>query len=83
VTATSFLKRILLHGIIFLVKPQQKKCVLGILVVGVRIILKWKRTLFWDITPCNLLEVNRRFGGTYRLHLQNRISRARYQRESM
>jgi hypothetical protein len=29
--------------------------------------------------PCSLLEVNRRFGGTYRLHLQGRISRANYQ----
>jgi hypothetical protein len=29
-----------------------------------------KITIFWDITPCNSLKVNRRFGGTYRLHLQ-------------
>jgi hypothetical protein len=27
-------------------------------------------TIFWDITPCSLLSVNWRFGGTYRLHLQ-------------
>jgi hypothetical protein len=26
-------------------------------------------TIFWDITPCSLLEVNRRFEGTHRLHL--------------
>jgi hypothetical protein len=26
-----------------------------------------------DITPCNLLKVNRHFGGTYRLHLHVRI----------
>jgi hypothetical protein len=26
----------------------------------------------WDITPCSPLNVNRRFGGTYRLHLQDR-----------
>jgi hypothetical protein len=26
-------------------------------------------TIFWDITSCSLLKVNRRFGGTYRLHL--------------
>jgi hypothetical protein len=32
-------------------------------------------TVFWDITPCNPLKVNGRFGGTYRLHLQ---VRARY-----
>jgi hypothetical protein len=26
-----------------------------------------KGTIFWDITPCSPLSVNRRFGGTYRL----------------
>jgi hypothetical protein len=31
-----------------------------------------KSTIFWDITPCSPLNVNRRFGGTYRLHLQGR-----------
>jgi hypothetical protein len=42
-----------------------------------------KSTIFWDITPCSLLKVNRRFGGTYRLYIQGRrISRARNQRES-
>jgi hypothetical protein len=42
-----------------------------------------KRTIFLDITPCSLLKVNRRFGGTYHLHLQGRrICQARYQRES-
>jgi hypothetical protein len=42
-----------------------------------------KSTIFWDITPCSSLSVNRCFGGTYRLHLQGRrISRARNQRES-
>jgi hypothetical protein len=28
-----------------------------------------KRIIFWDVTPCSLLSCNRRFGGTYRLHL--------------
>jgi hypothetical protein len=41
-----------------------------------------KSTIFWDITPCSSLKVNRLFGGTYRIHLQARISQARYQRES-
>jgi hypothetical protein len=43
-----------------------------------------KSTIFWDITPCSPLSVNRRFGGTYRLHLQGRknISPARNQHES-
>jgi hypothetical protein len=31
-----------------------------------------KSTIFWDITPCIPLSVRRRFGGTYRLHLQGR-----------
>jgi hypothetical protein len=39
--------------------------------------------IFWDITSCNPLKVNRRFGGTSRLHLRGRrISQARNQRES-
>jgi hypothetical protein len=29
-----------------------------------------KRVFFWDMTHCSLLCCNRRFGGTYRLHLQ-------------
>jgi hypothetical protein len=42
-----------------------------------------KSTIFWDITPCSPLKVNRRFGGTYRHHLQDLIiSRGRNQRES-
>jgi hypothetical protein len=42
-----------------------------------------KSCIFWDITPCNPLKVNRRFGGTCRLHLQGRrISQARNQSES-
>jgi hypothetical protein len=41
-----------------------------------------KSIIFWDITSCNPLKVNRRFGGTYRLHMLGRISRGRYQRES-
>jgi hypothetical protein len=31
-----------------------------------------KSTIFWDITPCSPLKVNQHFGGTYRLHLQDR-----------
>jgi hypothetical protein len=41
-----------------------------------------KISIIWDITPCSPLKVNRRFGGTCRLHLQGRrICRARDQRE--
>jgi hypothetical protein len=32
-----------------------------------------KSIIFWDVTPCSLLSCNRRFGKTYRLHLQGRI----------
>jgi hypothetical protein len=43
---------------------------------------KTKSTVFWDITLCSPLNVNRRFGGTYRLYLQGRrISHARTQHE--
>jgi hypothetical protein len=42
-----------------------------------------KSSIFWDITPCSPLKVNRRFGGTCRLHLQGRrISKERNRRES-
>jgi hypothetical protein len=30
-----------------------------------------KKAVFWDMAPCRYC-VNRRFGGTYRLHLQGR-----------
>jgi hypothetical protein len=30
-----------------------------------------KSSIFWDMTPCSLLSVNRRFVGTYLLHLQS------------
>jgi hypothetical protein len=42
-----------------------------------------KSSISWDITPCSPLKVNRRFGGTCRLHFQGRsISQARNQREA-
>jgi hypothetical protein len=42
-----------------------------------------KSSVFWDITPCSPLKVNRRFRGTYRLYLQGRrTSRTRNQPES-
>jgi hypothetical protein len=40
-------------------------------------------SMFWDITPCSPFKVNRCFGGTCCLHLQDwRISPARNKRES-
>jgi hypothetical protein len=42
-----------------------------------------KSTISWDITPCSPLSVNRRFGGTNRLHLEGqKITSARNQRAS-
>jgi hypothetical protein len=35
-----------------------------------------KNAVFWDVAPCRSC-VNRRFGGTYRLHLQDRKIRER------
>jgi hypothetical protein len=42
-----------------------------------------KSSIFWDITPCSQLKVNRCLGGTYHLHLQGlKMSQARNQREA-
>jgi hypothetical protein len=41
-----------------------------------------KSSVFWDITPCNAVKVNHRFGGRYRLHLKGlKVSQARNQHE--
>jgi hypothetical protein len=44
-----------------------------------------KKAVFWDVAACRC--VNRRFGGTYRLHLQGRSNgnrgKARNQREQV
>jgi hypothetical protein len=36
----------------------------------------FQKYFYWDITPCSSLSVNRRFGGTYRLHLQRRRNKS-------
>jgi hypothetical protein len=42
-----------------------------------------KSTAFCNIMPCSPLEVHRRFGGTYCLHIQGqRVSQARKQQEA-
>jgi hypothetical protein len=44
--------------------------------------LQLKSSIFWDITPCSALKVNRHFKETFRLNLQGRkICRGRNQRE--
>jgi hypothetical protein len=35
-----------------------------------------KNAVFWDVAPCRYC-VNRRFGGTYRLHLLTLVLRSR------
>jgi hypothetical protein len=42
----------------------------------------FKSFIFRYITSCSLLKVNRHLGGSYRLHLQGRINRAKYQSAS-
>jgi hypothetical protein len=44
------------------------------MIVGTEVLtaVVMKSTIFWDITPCSPLSVNRRFGGTYGLHFQGR-----------
>jgi hypothetical protein len=32
-----------------------------------------KSTIFWDVTPCSLVEVYPHFGGIYRLHIQGQM----------
>jgi hypothetical protein len=45
--------------------------------------LHLKSSIFWDITSCSQLKMNRRFGGSCRIHIQGRrISQARNQREA-
>jgi hypothetical protein len=36
-----------------------------------------RNAVFWDVVPCRSCKFNRRFGGTYRLHLQDRKIRER------
>jgi hypothetical protein len=54
-----------------------KRRIIGVEVLTAVVI---KSAIFWDITPCSLLKVNRCFGGTYCLHFQGRkICRERSQ----
>jgi hypothetical protein len=36
-----------------------------------------KNAVFWGVAPCRCSRFNRRFGGSYRLHLQGRKIRER------
>jgi hypothetical protein len=50
------------------------------LVLCVQTVLRMKKAVFWDVAPCRS-GVNRRFGGTYRLHLQGRGEIRKFARE--
>jgi hypothetical protein len=54
----------------------------GLLGIEVLTAMIMKSSIFWYITSCGSLKVNRHFGVTHSLHLHGRISRATYQRES-
>jgi hypothetical protein len=43
---------------------------------GVFTVVVMRSIIFWDMTSCSPLSFNRRFGITYRLHLQGRINPA-------
>jgi hypothetical protein len=43
----------------------------GLKVNLMRITILMKNAVFWDVAPCGFI-INRRFGGTCRLHLQGR-----------
>jgi hypothetical protein len=67
-----------LHSSVYYIKTDLLGAGFEVLTAVVR-----KSTVFWHITPCSPLKVNRRLGGIYRLHLQGpRISRARNKHES-
>jgi hypothetical protein len=52
-------------------------------VLAAVIIRRGGASVFWDISPCIPLEVVRRFGGTYDLHVQGRkVNQARNQHEA-
>jgi hypothetical protein len=47
------------------------------------LIINLKSSVFWDITLCSAVKVNRHFVGTYHLHHQGlRVSQARNQHEA-
>jgi hypothetical protein len=40
---------------------------------GILTAVAMQSSVFWDITPCNPLKLNRRFGITYHLDFQTRL----------
>jgi hypothetical protein len=52
--------------------PKHKMAIVSETGLQVPTAVVMKSTIFWDITPCSPLKVNRHFGGKYRLNLQGR-----------
>jgi hypothetical protein len=69
---------------IYIIRERKNVCVYVARrsVTSLRTFCEMKSPVFWDIMRYSPLKVNRRLGEIYRLHLQGRISRARYQPES-
>jgi hypothetical protein len=46
----------------------------NLLIVGFEVFtaVVLKSIFFWDMTPCSPLNVNRRFGGTYHIHIRGK-----------
>jgi hypothetical protein len=55
-----------------LLRIKHQKCIITANCAAFEVMVMKGTTVFWDITPCSPLKVNRRFGGTYRLYLQGR-----------
>jgi hypothetical protein len=47
-------------------------CFLYVVGFEVFTVVTVKNAVFWDVAPCRSCEMNRHFGGTYRLHLEGR-----------
>jgi hypothetical protein len=56
----------------FIYHPAIQLCLVGFEVFTAVVM---KSIIIWDMMPCSPLSFNRRFGGTYRLHLQGRRNR--------
>jgi hypothetical protein len=75
---TSSIRSILVSSSLFRLRPQSgllpfnKQTKINYVGFEILTAVVMKSTIFWDVTPCSPLSVNRRFGGTYRLHLLGR-----------
>jgi hypothetical protein len=53
-------------NILFILMPKQRVLLVGSEVLTAMVM---KSYIFWNVTPCNPLTMNQRFGRTCRLHL--------------